>query len=302
MSHWENTWCWGQLLCSRTWNIYPAAGSMSGCYLTVVLFKQYFHHITYKGFQSIGLKYQAVLLLRRANNGIYPKPRYPIYTSFYIEYVSAKFHQNISFGRHDNIYINMLCITYSSNWFVKNYELHDKFSFSYSKDELDMNYGIYNIYDVYLIKTSIHLYDVVFVHTSIRPAICWWIFNMTAYLIQYHIRFVIPIDHQPCHDDWISSLWPNTTKTGFPYLHRCHFFFVVHSSYHKWCMCGCQNELCSILIDFDHWLHLSGIVKRATRSKPDVAVSLTCAVCIYDIETRQDRWLVDCSTVSAFWA
>ena len=105
LSHWENRWCWGQLLCSRTWNIYPAAGSMSGCYLTVVLFKQYFHHITYKVFQSIGLKYQAVLLLRRANNGIYPKPRYPKYTSFYIEYVSAKFHQNISFGRHDNIYI-----------------------------------------------------------------------------------------------------------------------------------------------------------------------------------------------------
>ena len=49
------------------------------------------------------------------------------------------------------------------------------------------------------------------------------------------------------------------------------YFFVLYSSFdtlHAW---GEHYELCYFLLDFDGWLHLTDILKRATWLKPDVA-------------------------------
>ena len=51
-----------------------------------------------------------------------------------------------------------------------------------------------------------------------------------------------------------------------------HLFFVVCSSFYTWYMWGGQYQLCKFLLDFDHWLCLSDILKKVTGSKPDVAL------------------------------
>ena len=49
------------------------------------------------------------------------------------------------------------------------------------------------------------------------------------------------------------------------------FIFVVYPAFRTWHTWGGQYQLCWFLLDFDHWLHPSETLKRATRSKPDVA-------------------------------
>ena len=49
------------------------------------------------------------------------------------------------------------------------------------------------------------------------------------------------------------------------------YFFSVYSSFHTRHPWGGQYQLCQFLLDFDDWLHLSDILKRTSRSKPDVA-------------------------------
>ena len=48
-------------------------------------------------------------------------------------------------------------------------------------------------------------------------------------------------------------------------------YFVGYHSFHTWHTLGGQYELFWFQLDFDHWLHPSDTLKRATRSKPDVA-------------------------------
>ena len=49
------------------------------------------------------------------------------------------------------------------------------------------------------------------------------------------------------------------------------FIFVLCSSFYTWYMWGGQYQFCKSLLDFDHWLYFSDILKKATGSKPDVA-------------------------------
>ena len=68
-----------------------------------------------------------------------------------------------------------------------------------------------------------------------------------------------------------TPLWKsnrNFFSTQFFY----HLFFVVCFSFYTWYMWGGQYQLCKFLLDFDHWLCLSDILKKVTGSKPDVAL------------------------------
>ena len=70
---------------------------------------------------------------------------------------------------------------------------------------------------------------------------------------------------------WYTPLWKsnrNFFSTQFFY----HLFFVVCFSFYTWYMWGGQYKLCKFLLDFDHWLYLSDILKKVTGSKPDVAL------------------------------
>ena len=51
-----------------------------------------------------------------------------------------------------------------------------------------------------------------------------------------------------------------------------HLFFVVCSSFYTWCIWGSQYQFSKYLLDFDHWLYFSDILKKVTGSKPDVAL------------------------------
>ena len=49
-------------------------------------------------------------------------------------------------------------------------------------------------------------------------------------------------------------------------------FFVVCSSFHTKYMWGGQYQLYILLLDFDHWLRFSDILKKATGLKHDVVL------------------------------
>ena len=51
-----------------------------------------------------------------------------------------------------------------------------------------------------------------------------------------------------------------------------HLFFVVCSSFYTWYMWGGQYQFCNFLLDFDHWLYFSDILKKVTGSKPNFAL------------------------------
>ena len=51
-----------------------------------------------------------------------------------------------------------------------------------------------------------------------------------------------------------------------------HLFFVVCSSFYIWYIRGGQYQISKFLLDFDHWLYFSDILKKVTGSKPDVAL------------------------------
>ena len=51
-----------------------------------------------------------------------------------------------------------------------------------------------------------------------------------------------------------------------------HSFFVVCSGFYTWCMWGGQYQFCKFVLDFDHWLYISDILKKVTGSKPDIAL------------------------------
>ena len=68
-----------------------------------------------------------------------------------------------------------------------------------------------------------------------------------------------------------TPLWKsnrNFFSTQFFY----HSFFVLCSSFYTWYMWGGKYQFCKFLLDFDHWLYLSDILKKVTGSKPDVAL------------------------------
>ena len=68
-----------------------------------------------------------------------------------------------------------------------------------------------------------------------------------------------------------TPLWKsnrNFSSTQFFY----HLFFVVCSSFYTWYMWGGQYQFCNFLLEFDHWLYINDILKKVTRSKPDVAL------------------------------
>ena len=71
------------------------------------------------------------------------------------------------------------------------------------------------------------------------------------------------------HIDVSTALWNN--KGTFLDTLFITYFFLVYSSFYTWNTWGGQCELCQFILDFDHWLHLSDILKRATRSKSDDA-------------------------------
>ena len=82
-------------------------------------------------------------------------------------------------------------------------------------------------------------------------------------------RKMFPFDDvimRKCTPLWKSNR--NFFSTQFFY----HLFFVVCSSFYTWYMWGGQYQLCKFLLDFDHWLCLSDILKKVTGSKPDVAL------------------------------
>ena len=81
----------------------------------------------------------------------------------------------------------------------------------------------------------------------------------------YRERFDLP-RHHGCTPLWKSNR--NIFSTQFFY----HLFFVVCSSFYTWYMWGGQYQFCKFLLDFDHWLYLSDILKKVTGSKPDVAL------------------------------
>ena len=85
-------------------------------------------------------------------------------------------------------------------------------------------------------------------------------------VFKYHIKY--------CAAEFIlryTPLWKsnrNFFSTKFFY----HSFFVLSSSFYTWYMWGGQYQFCNFLLDFDHWLYLSDILKKVTGSKPDVAL------------------------------
>ena len=87
-------------------------------------------------------------------------------------------------------------------------------------------------------------------------------FDIYSKIIKY-IHLVYPWNSTPL---WKSNR--NFFSTQFFY----HLFFVVCSSFYTWYMWGGQYQLCKFLLDFDHWLCLSDILKKVTGSKPDVAL------------------------------
>ena len=69
-----------------------------------------------------------------------------------------------------------------------------------------------------------------------------------------------------------------------------HVFFVLCSNFHTWLTWGGQNESCQCLLDFNHWLHLSDILKRTTRSKTQFRVSLPYVICMDYIEAWENNY------------
>ena len=74
-----------------------------------------------------------------------------------------------------------------------------------------------------------------------------------------------------------TPLW-KSNRNFFSTQIVCHSFFVVCSSFYTWYMWGDQYQLCKFLLDFDHWLYLSDILKIVTGWKTRCRVSLIYAV------------------------
>ena len=68
-----------------------------------------------------------------------------------------------------------------------------------------------------------------------------------------------------------TPLW-KSNRNFFRHKFFYHLFFVVCSSFYTRYMCGDQYQFCKFLLDFDHWLYLSDILKKVTGSKADVAL------------------------------
>ena len=71
-----------------------------------------------------------------------------------------------------------------------------------------------------------------------------------------------------------------------------HLFLVVCSSFYTWYMWGDPYQFCNFLLDFDHWLYLSGILKQVTGSKPDVALVWFMQWANIELEHGEKDWCI----------
>ena len=85
-------------------------------------------------------------------------------------------------------------------------------------------------------------------------------------------------------------------STEVIFIYFCSLFFFSYMTYMResiW--------MVPILLDFNHWLHLSDILKRATQIKTRCRVSLSNAICMDDIEGWGKRPLLACTKSAADW-
>ena len=88
---------------------------------------------------------------------------------------------------------------------------------------------------------------------------------------EINVKIILELVHKQFFARVHTPLWKSNRNFFFAQIFS-NLFFVVCSSFHTQYIWGGRYQFYWFLLDFDHWLHLSDILKKATGSKLDVAL------------------------------